>query len=124
MNIIIEKIPHNHQRYNTVGDWIFNENGDLNIKISDMNNWKYEVLIALHELIETALCKDRGISQESVDKFDMDNPDLDDPGSSPLAPYRLEHFHALNIERLFSEQLGVNWEEYQKTIMDVAERYK
>lgn len=48
MNVKIEIIPHTGQRYPTVGDWLFEENGDLTIRISKLSDWRREMLIAVH----------------------------------------------------------------------------
>src|ERR1700730_8034346 len=51
MKGIIETVPHQKQRYETVGDWQWD--GDtLKISVSDLGNWKYEMAIAYHELRE------------------------------------------------------------------------
>lgn len=128
MKIIIETIRHEDQRYITVGDWFFEKDGTLRIKVSDMKNWKYEFLVAYHELIEVMLCKDRKISQKSVDSFDINFEKEreqgkhgleDEPGDDPKAPYRKEHFFATNIERLTADELGVNWEKYNDTVVNL-----
>lgn len=124
LKVTIVTIPHNQQRYPTVGDWQFCENGDLIIRVSDMNDWKKEFLVAFHELAEVMLCKDRGIPQELVDRFDMEYEahrsewDQDsEPGDSAGSPYHREHFFATTVERLMAAELGVDWGEYEKTIM-------
>lgn len=123
MNINIKTIPAEKQRYPTAGDWTFDHTGDLNIYISDMGNWKYELLVAVHELIEVALCKDREIAQEVVDKFDMDFEAAHkegEPGDEPDAPYRREHLFATGIEKLLAAELGVDWKQYDTEIVDVT----
>jgi len=128
MNILIRTIPHSKQRYPTVGDWEFSENGDLTITVSEMGNWKYELLVALHELVEVSLCKDRDISQESVDSFDIQfeeeraaglHTTEEEPGHDPRAPYKDEHVFAEIIERLLAKQLGVDWKTYDKTVTNL-----
>jgi hypothetical protein len=128
MKIIIETIPHNEQRYETVGDWYVSKDGAWNVKVSKMGNWKYELLVAVHELIEYALCKDRGITDAVVSKFDKQfereravgiHEQDEEPGDSPIAPYRKEHFFATNLERLLSAELGVKWFEYDKKVMSL-----
>jgi hypothetical protein len=124
MQITIKIIPHNEQRYPTCGDWQFLPNGDLLITISEMGDWKKEFLVAFHELAEVMLCKDRGIQQELVDRFDMEyeknRSDWDqssEPGDAAGSPYHREHFFATTVERLMCAELGVDWGEYEKTIM-------
>ncbi len=125
MNIQIKTIPHKDQAYPTCGDWRFNENEDLNIFVSDMKNWKYEALVAVHELIEVILCKDRGITTEEVDEFDKmfekereDGKWLDgeEPGNDPRAPYKREHEFATLIEQQLAAKLNVDWPHYDKTV--------
>lgn len=143
MNINIKTIPHSEQVYPTVGDWRFHEAFEdtitstayfptrkakikidpfLEISVSNMNNWKYELLVAVHELIEVALCKDRGITQGDVDWFDKrfeknrKEGNIDEPGDDPKAPYRKEHFFATSIERLLASELGVDWKKYDDKI--------
>lgn len=72
MKITIETIPYDQQRYPTVGDWTFDKEGNLLIRVSGMGDWRKEALVAVHELVEVLICKQRGITQEQVDKFDMD----------------------------------------------------
>ena len=121
MNITIKTIPHQDQRYETPGDWWFDDNGDLQIRVSDMRNWKYEALVAFHELAEVLLCKDRGITTEVVDEFDKAwKPSRDgdeEPGDDPLAPYRKEHFFAAAVERWLGGELGVEWGAYDKAVV-------
>ena len=126
MNITIKTIPHSEQRYATVGDWWFDEAGDLQIRVSrapgnlpPVNDWKYEAMIAFHELAETLLCKDRGISVEMVDAFDksfVQSEIIDEAGDHPNSPYRKEHFFATTVERLLAAELGVNWNDYADAV--------
>ena len=127
MNITIKTIPHSDQRYETVGDWWFDSSGDLQIRVSNMNNWKYEAAVAFHELAEVLLCKDRGITTEMVDAFDMqwnkDHPGEtqgggdQEPGDDPNCPCRKEHFFATSVERLLAAELGMDWKEYDDTVL-------
>ena len=125
MNITIKTIPHNAQRYDTCGDWWFDEAGDLEIRVSDMGNWKYEALVAFHELAEVLLCKDRGITTEMVDAFDMafeakrEVGNVDEPGDDPACPCRKEHFFATTVERALSAELGVDWSAYDEVVVSL-----
>lgn len=122
MNINIQVIPHSEHRYETVGDWWETPEGDLEIRVSSMGNWKFEFLVAFHEQAEFTLCKDRGITDEIVSKFDKEfesnrqEGNEDEPGDDPKAPYRKEHFFATSIERLMAAELNVDWEEYDAAI--------
>jgi len=122
VNVKIVTIPHEEQRYPTVGDWVVN--GDnLYISVSKMSDPRYELLVAVHELVEVLLCKERGISQELVDKFDMEYEasrsewdTTSEPGDAAGAPYRKEHFFATTVERLLAAELGVDWEKYEAEV--------
>ena len=116
MNIHVEIIPHDRQRYSTSGDWFFDEWGDLQIKVDDVGHWKSETMVAIHEIIEALLCKDRGIKETDVTKFDTDHPELEDPGLSVEAPYYEEHKIATYIERDVCLHLREDWNEHYERI--------
>ena len=119
MKITINSIEHKDQRYPTVGDWFYEPDGSLTINVSRMQDSRYELLVAIHELIEAALCEDRGITQDAVDQFDKDfeenrhSDNLDEPGDDPRAPYRREHCFATGVERLLAAELEVAWKTYE-----------
>lgn len=135
MKIIIETKQHELQRYDTVGDWFYDNDGALHIIVSNLSDERYIALIAIHELIEVLLCKHRHISQQSVDNFDMAFEkerqaaiqvgvskeifaDLvaSEPGDDPSAPYHKEHCFATGIERLMASELDVKWKQYEKEV--------
>lgn len=126
MKITIETIPHEQHRYTTVGDWYFDKNGDLVIRVSKLSDEKLEMLIAVHELIEVLTCKYEGVTQEQVDKFDMEDFSYEDhpneePGDDPNAPYKSQHCLATGIERLLAARWGVDWKTYEKELTDLPE---
>ena len=122
LNIRIQTIPHNKQRYATVGDWVWTSTGNLTIYVSDLGDWRKEFLVARHELDEVMLCRERGITQEEVDQYDMAYEarrlpgDTSEPGDSLLAPYRKEHFFATTQERAMAHELGIDWTIYEDAI--------
>jgi hypothetical protein len=113
--ILIHSIPHRDQRYPTVGDWYETKN-DHRIVVSEMKNPTFEFLVALHELIESQICEYEGVSQSTVDTFDMAHPEEKDPGDLSYCPYRRAHEFALAIEMLVAQRLGVDWQVYTKAI--------
>jgi hypothetical protein len=127
MKITIETIPHENHRYTTVGDWYYDADGTLQIKVSALSDWRREALIAVHELVEVLLCKQDGITTESVDKFDKEfeanrHPDNEDePGDEPTAPYVKQHCMATGIERILAAALGVDWKPYEQELCDLPE---
>jgi hypothetical protein len=125
VKIVIQTIPHASHPYSTCGDWRRGPDGTLNITVSEEIGDEYALLVAVHELIEVALCEKRGITTEAVDNFDksyeIHRPEGDDsePGDDSAAPYRKEHFFATNIERLLAEQLGVDWKKYEDCLNEL-----
>jgi hypothetical protein len=121
MNISIRSIPHVNHRYSTVGDY-FDEDGQLKIRVSEMGNEDYHLLVAVHELIEEHLTRKRGITEESIKAFDEAfeakriEGNTDEPGDDPAAPYRREHRFAENIERQVAYELNVDWAEYTRVV--------
>jgi hypothetical protein len=120
MNINVIVIPHEHQRYNTVGDWWFQDyvgaNGptqSLEIRVSQMSDWRHEMAIALHEQYEALLCYNKNISDKYVTAFDVafeihkktsgayPPKSMAEPGDDPAAPYYAEHAKALVVEYMF-----------------------
>lgn len=124
MNVCIKTIPHKDHRYETVGDWWF-EGKNLHIRISEMGNWRYEMCVAVHELVEALLCKHSKVTQKSVDKFDkmfenereqrLHSYD-EEPGDDPDAPYKVQHCIATGVERIVAALLGVCWRSYEMKI--------
>ncbi len=116
-NCMISTVPAHTQRYDTIGDWWFRSDGTLlDIRISDCRDWKCEVLVAFHELIEAVLCQTRGISQNQVDAWDKEHSDLDEPGADPSAPYYNEHMFAEGLERQLCAELGLSWGMYSRIL--------
>ena len=131
MNIYTKVIPHNEQRYETCGDWWFDENGDLQIRVSFMNNWKFESLIAIHEQSEALECKSKGIDEKDVMAFDLKfeemrkaYPDFigdDEPGNHHKAPYFQQHLNATQTERFMANLLEVQWDKYEEQVNALPE---
>ncbi len=121
MDTIIRIIKPNTMRYITPGDY-FIENGKQIIEVADTGNDKYNLLIALHELVELNLCADRGIKEEDISKFDIDfeenreEDNNDEPGNDPKAPYYQEHQFATFIEKKMASQLNVDWVKYSEVV--------
>ena len=126
MNISIKVIPHSEQRYETCGDWWFSENGDLEIRVSEMGDWRYSALVAFHELAEVLISKHRGIKTEDVDAFDVKfeeerkaglHAKEDEPGDDENCPIVVPHSMATALERGLSVMLDVSWDKYDKAVI-------
>lgn len=112
MNTHIISIPHGEQRYSTLGDYWTAKDGSTYIAVSQMPDWRYEFLIALHEFIEEALTRHRGIPEPDIMKFDVVCGDSD-PGMLARAPYHREHVIATGVEMLVATALDVKWAAYE-----------
>lgn len=121
MKIIIDTIPHSKQPYPTVGDWRFKD-GVLLINVSDLGDWRYEALVAVHELVEVLLCKEAGVTTKEVDRFDIafekrrKPGNEDEPGDDNKAPYRRQHCFATAVERMMAAEMDVAWNDYADAI--------
>ena len=126
MNIHIQVIPKTSMRANVDGaDWYWDEQEDLQVRVCPMSDWRYETLLAIHEAVEAIMCKHNGVSQESVDLFDLEydiqHPEETDceAGDDPAAPYVREHCFATAIERILCAELGVSWRKYDDELNQV-----
>lgn len=119
MKFIIDFIPHSKQRYDTCGDYydsLINDEPVVFFKISDTGNEAYNNLILYHEMREYMLSKKRGIKLNDIDKFDMEFKGEGEPGDDKNAPYFNEHQLATLDERRLAYDMGIDWDEYEKTI--------
>jgi hypothetical protein len=133
VNIIIEIINHKDQPLGQPGDWFFvgeghpsdssaivdyYQPGDLIVRVSDLGDWRYNFLLARHEMDEAILCKANGITTKQVIERDASpEAEKDDPDSFsgyPGAPYQAQHNDALASEWQMARLLGVDWDEYGK----------
>lgn len=103
-------------RYVTTGDWEII--GDLvSITVADYGmRDESAFLVALHELVESFLCNKAGIKEESVSQFDIENPSLEEPGDSTLAPYHKQHMIATEVERIVCNAMGIDWDEHNNWV--------
>ena len=124
LKLVVRVIPHEQQRYPTVGDWYYSR-GFLHICVSDMRNPHYHFLVAVHEWIEAVLCEKAGITEAAVTAFDLEFEErrargevepFAEPGNDETAPYYNQHQLATQIEKILSVKLGVNWEEYDAAV--------
>lgn len=156
MRIVIETIDHASQAYPTTGNWTVTEypakeksdrhgppiaaDFALHIEVSKMGDWRYEALVGIHEAVEAILCREAGVSEQSVNAFDIEfenarekrlgawftfrgrNVDADaEPGDDEDAPYRRQHCFATAVERMLAAEMGVSWTAYDKANLDLYE---
>lgn len=122
MKINVESIPHSTHRYSTCGDWWFDADGTLQIRVSQEMPVESQELVVLHELAEVIMCKANGVTQKQVDDFDMGfeknrKPgDDSEPGDHKDAPYHDQHKLATIIEVIASVQMHKSWTEHEEAI--------
>ena len=122
MRIIIETIPNENHRYETCGDWKFNEWGDLEIKVSEMGNDVYHFAVGIHEAFEAMRCKQLGIKEEDITNFDIKfekkrkKGNTDEPGDDPASLYKRPHFQATNLERMVVDYMDEDFNKYNDTV--------
>ncbi len=105
-------VPHREQKYPTSGNWWFEEGDQLVVTVSDLGDPRFNALVAAHEIVEALLCRERGIADEAVTKFDTDHLELEEPGDDPRAPYHAEHMSASVVEHALAALLGIDWNLY------------
>ena len=122
INFDVTTIQHKHHRYPTVGDYTTDGFGNIHFRVSDLGNWRYELLVSIHEIVEKFLTLEAGVKEEDIDAFDIlyehtrHKDSYVEPGDDPTAPYHTEHVIATNVEKYLAGILGVNWETYEKVI--------
>lgn len=121
MNITIKVIPESQQRACVNGcDWYWDDNNDLQVRVSPLSDWRHEVLLGIHEVVEAIMCRHNGVTQEMVDAFDVEYDKTHavdiNAGDDPASPYKREHTLATAIERIICAELEVDWKTYDDEI--------
>lgn len=129
--INIKVIPHDQQRYDTLGDWQFKEMEQegirweqLDISISQTGNKKYNFLLGLHEFVEAMMCHMVGVTTAMVDSWDITGEGrlLEDPGDDPRAPYHKQHKVATMVEHLVALMMNVDWVDYEEALSQIGQK--
>lgn len=125
MEIHIKTIDNTLQRYPTVGDYYYDSEGVLQVKVSRLGDERLEMLVAIHELVEEFLTRQAGIKEEDISDFDKyfekrremglveENAE---PGFASEAPYRNQHAIATGFELILAGILGVDWKRYDELV--------
>ena len=125
--ILIKTIPHIFQEYPTVGNYKTMEN-ETYILVSEMGNSFYETMVAIHEIIEEALTRKRGLSEQDILDFDLYYEkkremglvdENSEPGFSNDAPYRREHEFATAVEMQMCALVGESWTDYSNAVNSI-----
>lgn len=121
LDIKIKTIEHADHVYPTIGNWTW-KGQRLVIHVSDMADWRHELLVAVHELVESYLCRMDGVPECLVGKFDREferqrkKGDNREPGDQFDCVYRRQHQFAEHIEHALCEVLEVKWKDYLKAL--------
>lgn len=124
--IIIRTIDPNNQRYFTCGDWLYDAEDDvIEIRVSNMPDWRSELAVAIHEAVEAVACVEKEISEVDVTKFDLKFEDergagqqteTAEPGDDKRAPYFEQHKAATFVEKEVCGQLSLSWIEHERNV--------
>ena len=126
LKIIIETQPYPKMRYPSPGDY-FEKDGVEYIQVAELGDWRMELAVAIHELVEDYICKHRGIKEEDIMAFDLmfekereeGKWQDEEPGDDPRACYTKEHQIATAVEKLLCSYLDVDWKEYEQRCLDL-----
>lgn len=121
MRIEFKTVDPAAMRYPTAGDWEWLPDGALKLTVPDYGTSDQSALLVLiHELVEAFLCKRDGVSEESVTKFDVENPTLEEPGDDPSAPYHHQHQIAMALEASLAAAMQVNWDKHNQWVVSAG----
>jgi len=124
MEIHIKTIPQENHRYETIGDYWYDTEGVLQVRVTEMPEI-YAKMVIVHELIEEALTKHRGCTEQEIMDFDLyyesrrkqglvDN--ISEPGFDNNAPYLKEHTLSTSVEMQMCALAGISWNDYDNFI--------
>src|SRR5579859_7350733 len=124
MNIHILAVPNIQiaaRKGFTGADWWFDIYGDLQVRVAtELEDWREQVSLAMHEATEAILCKYDGVTVQDVDRFDItygkeNRVDLN-AGDDPKSPYRRQHTFATAVERILTGYMNVDWLPYDERL--------
>src|SRR3954469_25221246 len=71
LKINVQTIHHDEHRYPTSGDYWEDEDGTLQVRVSEVGGRRYEFFAALHDAIDFELSRLRGIAEPVITAFDV-----------------------------------------------------
>ena len=130
MNIHLISLDKDRIRNDQCGDWYVEEDTEdgserLVAASAIMSDWRSEVAVQVHEMIEALLCKKHGVTDLQVTQFDAMFEEertkglhglYAEAGDDPRAPYRDEHAEATFAERAICAALGLAWGEHERNV--------
>lgn len=147
-SINVRTIPHNQHRYPTTGDWWVQSDNltgktTLEIRVSESGDWRANIAVAIHEIVEAVVCIADGVEPEALDRFDSayemvrEDPKTwvdaeaalqrefgghdeitphTEPGEDLHAPYRHQHAIATQVEWIVTEAMHLPWKLYEEEL--------
>jgi hypothetical protein len=122
MEIHIKTISNDKMRIpGGCGDYWYDDEGILQVRVVDLNDEFLEKCIAIHECVEEALTKKRGLPEPEIQAFDDYYeqrrkmglvPEDSEPGFDPNSNYKNEHAFATSVELGMCALANVSWKEY------------
>jgi hypothetical protein len=128
LNVCIKTIPAEvgHRcGYATAGDWWYDEEGVLQIRVTELGDRRSEAAIAMHEWAEAEHCRLANVSDAQICQFDTQfeseratglHSATEEPGDDPRAPYRESHWRAIHVERALCHALDLPWDEHNGNV--------
>ena len=122
MKIHIETAPFDTLRNKQVDDYWYDPDGTLQIRVAEeLSDERRQQAVIVHALWEALTIRHAGVPIKMVDWWDthfqtFGLPPSAEPGDDPLCPYYRQHQSATIKERMFIEETGDNWQEYEKEV--------
>lgn len=105
MEIKIKVVPKKKIRNDSVGDYKKGKKG-LEILVAKVGDKVFQKGVAIHELVESLLVKQRKIPFSKIDKWDKEHLDVNkEPGEIQGSPYFKEHAIANKTENILVKEL-------------------
>jgi hypothetical protein len=125
-DINIKIIDHKDQRATSPGDYWYDKDGVLQMRISDTGDDTMNRLILIHEMVEEFISQHQGVDEPTIQEFDefyegerelgLHTAEAE-PGFDSRSPYRQFHTIATAIEMMLAGHLNVDWNEYDKKVL-------
>ena len=113
--IVILFVDQNEQRYETLDDYGETDQ-EIWFKITRMADPRHTMAILIHALWERFAAQQGGVSDEQITRWDLEHPELEEPGADPRAPYAAAHAQAEALERLAILAGGEDWSNYEQAL--------
>lgn len=112
------------------GDYFIDPFGVKHIRVADMDNEDYALLVQIHELIEEHLTRRRGLTEPEIQAYDEQfereqndglHPENAESGFSKDCPYLREHTIATGIEMQLAGIMGLDWQAYEDAVNNLGQ---